>query len=65
MTKTALELDRMYWELYGNMRKCKDWKTYREYCQIGGEIIKELERRGILTLTDLDNKIKEDKELNA
>lgn len=65
MTKTALELDRMYWELYGNMRKCKDRKTYREYCQIGGEIIKELERRRILTPTDLDNKIKEERGLNA
>ena len=65
MTMSALELDRMYWELYGNMRKSKDWKTYREYCQTGGEIIKELERRGILTPTGLANKIKGESELNA
>lgn len=58
---TVTELDRMYWETYGNMRRCRDQRTYREYCQIGGEILKELESRGIITPSDIADAIKKER----
>ena len=55
------ELDRLYWEAYGNMCRYKDSKHYREYCETGGEIIKEFERRGLFTPGDIANKIEEER----
>lgn len=52
-TMTVTELDRLYWELYGKMRQNRDRKSYRDYCEIGGAIMKELESRGIKTLDDI------------
>lgn len=60
-TMTVTELDRLYWETYGNMRICKDHKTYREYCETGAAIMKELKSRGIITLDDICNAIKKER----
>ena len=55
----------MYWDLYGNMLKNKDRKSYRDYCEIGGEIMKEMDRRGLITPGDVADAIKEEQMLNA
>lgn len=57
-TMTVTELDRLYWETYSNMHRCKDQRTYREYCETGAAIMKELESRGIITPSDICNAIK-------
>lgn len=60
-TMTVTELDRLYWETYGNMLRCKDQRTYREYCETGAAIAKELESRGIITPSDICNAIKKER----
>ena len=60
---SVTELDKMYWDLYGAMLKNKDRKSYRDYCEIGGEIMKEMDRRGLVTPGDVADAIKEEKML--
>lgn len=55
---SVTELDRTYWDLYGDMRKYRDHDSYQNYCVIGGMIMKEFERRGLNTLDDICQAIK-------
>lgn len=60
-TMTVTELDRLYWESFSKMCNAKDRKAFETAdieCQ---NIIKELVKRGLNTITEITNKIKEEK----
>jgi len=60
-TMTVTELDRMYWESFGKMRNARDRKTFETADAECQNIIKELANRGLNTITEITNKIKEEK----
>ena len=62
--RSVAELDQMYWDLYGEMRKYKDHNSYQNFCVIGGAITKELDRRGLIYPADVADAIKKERELN-
>lgn len=61
MTMTVTELDRMYWDSFGKMRNARDRKTFEAAVAECQNIIKELANRGLNTITEITNKIKEEK----
>ena len=57
---TVTELDRVYWESFGKMRNAKDRQAFNAADAECQEVIKELASRGLHTITEITNKIKEE-----
>lgn len=60
-TMTVTELDRMYWESFGKMRNARGLKAFETADAECQNIIKELANRGLNTITEITNKIKEER----
>ena len=64
-TMTVTELDRLYWESFGNMRNAKTQKEYHKGNGICLAVIYELEDRGLKTPREIADAIDKERELNA